>query len=283
MSGKIIDFTGKKFGYWTVLNLTSERKFVSGKARKTVWKCKCECGTIRNVSRSILLNEKKPRSCGCSRKIHAKEQFESHFERTEGCWIWQGNINVGGYGKFGSRSAASRLAYQYYKGEIPKGLQVCHSCDNRLCVNPDHLWLGTIGDNMRDKTEKNRQAKGSKIGSSILNEDQVLQIRKMRIAGHEYQSIADEFQIQWDLARKVCKNVVWKHVDLGQESKRVKQVRKFVQGSSSGMAKLDEDKVKQIKELLRQKKRTKDIANLYGINPSTVCDIKQFRTWKHVE
>lgn len=206
---------GKKFGYWTVIKDSGERT----KNKEIIWQCRCECGVIRNVKYKILRNESKPRSCGCSRKIRAKMQFDSNYDKTEGCWNWKGNVTSNGYGKFGSKSSASRLQYKYIYGEIPKNLQVCHTCDNRLCVNPAHLFLGTIGENMKDKNFKNRQAKGSKIANSILSEAKVLEMRKMRIAGKKYQEIADHFGIDWYTVRSICKNRQWKHVALGEESK----------------------------------------------------------------
>lgn len=72
---------------------------------------------------------------------------------------------------------------------------------------------------MKDKNSKNRQAKGSKIGNSILDEEKVLEIRRKRLSGAEYQSLAEEFKISWDLVRCVCKNSQWKHVSLGEECK----------------------------------------------------------------
>jgi len=76
-----------------------------------------------------------------------------------GCWIWMGAIWSRGYGQW-SRGAADRKAhrqsYREYRGEIPAGLHVLHHCDIPLCVNPDHLFLGTHTDNMRDKIAKGR-------------------------------------------------------------------------------------------------------------------------------
>lgn len=215
----MIDLTGKIFGKWKVLNITEQRKIQKGKPRVIVWCCQCECGTIRNVSGQILRNENKPRSCGCSRKIYSKKIFESNYEKTDGCWIWKGSVNRGGYGKIGTTNLAHRRAYEYAYGKIPEGKQVCHHCDIRLCVNPSHLFLGSIGDNMKDKCFKDRQARGSKIGNAILTEEKVLEIRKQRLSGKEYQEIADGFGVGWYLVRDICKNKQWKHVPLGEESK----------------------------------------------------------------
>jgi len=79
-----------------------------------------------------------------------------------GCWEWQGGLSATGYGvlSLGSRAAmrAHRMAYEIAHGPIPTGLFVCHRCDNRRCVNPEHLWLGTNSDNTRDASEKGRIA-----------------------------------------------------------------------------------------------------------------------------
>ncbi len=268
---------GKKFGMFTVLHDSGKRT----NDRCIIWQCQCECGKIKDVSYKLLKNESKPRSCGCSRIRHRLSKFESKFEKTTGCWEWKGSLNTGGYGKFKS-DAASKWSYIFYRGTIPKGQQVCHTCDNRRCVNPDHLFLGTIGDNMRDRTSKNRQCKGSQIASSILTEEIVLEIRKMRINGNEYQIIADHFKISWDLVRKVCKNTVWKHVPLGAESKKIKHIRRTAKGEEAGNSKLTKEKVLKIKELLIQKVSAKAIGEQFDVSPYTIYDIKWGRAWAHI-
>ena len=99
-----------------------------------------------------------------------KELFEDKFipEPNSGCWLWIAAYNTNGYGYFRTGSMvnrtrrneqAHRVSYKLYKGDIPQGLHVCHKCDNKSCVNPEHLFLGTVKDNMQDCVRKNRQKK----------------------------------------------------------------------------------------------------------------------------
>lgn len=95
--------------------------------------------------------------------ISEKEHFEKWVRKDldKACWLWTGHVNSkhNGYGRFArgyKRRMAHVAAYEIFKGPIPKGLSVCHRCDTPLCVNPEHLFLGTHQENMRDAKVKGR-------------------------------------------------------------------------------------------------------------------------------
>ena len=103
-------------------------------------------------------------SCAVPKYKSAIEGFEEGYipELNSGCWLWLKALNTIGYGVFGCggyKGYAHRYSYSYFKKKpIPKGMHVCHSCDMPCCVNPDHLWLGSRSDNMRDCKRKRRHA-----------------------------------------------------------------------------------------------------------------------------
>jgi hypothetical protein len=92
--------------------------------------------------------------------IDIRIRFWKHVRKTKQCWVWTANTNNKGYGtiylSYNRKLLAHRLSYEIEHGEIPSGLNICHKCDNPLCVNPDHLFAGTQKDNIHDCIAKGR-------------------------------------------------------------------------------------------------------------------------------
>lgn len=139
-----------------------------------------------------------------------------------GCWEWKGPTLKDGYvrtrdlRKVTKNILAHRLSYELFKGEIPEGKLVLHSCDNRKCVNPKHLWLGSHHDNSRDCLEKGRWKgggpEGEKNGHSKLDELKVKEIRRLAKTGMFHREIAKIFGVSQSVITEIICNKSWTHV-----------------------------------------------------------------------
>lgn len=132
--------------------------------------------------------------------IEARKRIVKYIQidPNSGCWIWTGCVQSNGYGRVTYKyktMGAHRLAYMAFNGDIPKKHDVCHSCDNRRCVNPAHLFTGTRKDNMQDAVQKNRQAKGESLPHSKLSDLQRLEVIEKIKAGALYKDIAKEYGV----------------------------------------------------------------------------------------
>jgi Pectobacterium phage endonuclease len=116
----------------------------------------------------------------------------------DACWPWQGYVPPGGYGQISIKRRGvlvHRLAYELATGREPGDLFVCHSCDNKACCNPAHLFLGTNGDNQRDASKKGLLAHGSRHPNAKLTEDDVREMRHRRDLGESQYALARAFGI----------------------------------------------------------------------------------------
>lgn len=141
-----------------------------------------------------------------------QERFEEKFTKSDGCWNWIAYKDRWGYGRlqFSKKmQSAHRVAYQLYVGEIPEGLCVLHHCDNPACCRPDHLFLGTNNDNVRDRMNKGRGAIGEKHGMAKLTEEQVKTIRSKRSEGAHATDLAKQFGVAQRTISKIVLYQKW--------------------------------------------------------------------------
>ena len=126
------------------------------------------------------------------------------------CWIWVGPKHRQGYG-YHKQMMAHRYSYKLYKGEFPKEMHVCHTCDNPSCVNPNHLFLGTHKDNMRDMYAKNRcpHNKGEKHHNAKATPEIVRHIRRKEMTQRAYAKLYG--MCQRSIA-EIQHRLTWPHV-----------------------------------------------------------------------
>jgi hypothetical protein len=144
------------------------------------------------------------------------ERFDRFYipEPNSGCWLWTGVVDNKNYGQFyfppRNMVHAHRAAWILFRGDTGI-LQVLHHCDNTFCVNPDHLYLGTVQDNMRDRDLRKRRAPpiGCKNGRALLTEEQV---RAIRADKRWPRFVAKDFDVSVSTINMIRSRQTWKHI-----------------------------------------------------------------------
>lgn len=153
-------------------------------------------------------------------------RFESYVipEPNSGCWLWIGALSRTGYGAFsliGHKGVpAHRAAWILFRGEIPAGLCVCHRRDNRICVNPDHMFLGSHRENMLDCLRKGRfvtermlaSRRGERHGRAKITASDVTDIRNAYAAGEMPLKISSRYNISAATISNIVARRKWRHV-----------------------------------------------------------------------
>lgn len=151
-------------------------------------------------------------------------EFWSKVDRTAGneeCWPWTGRLSTTGYGQFAKGSKGGvrshRLAFFLVTGKHPDELHVCHVCDNPICCNPQHLWLGTAKDNIQDSIKKGKHInpkplKGEKNPSAKLSERDILDIKKLCLNVKNKSLIASSFGISRTHLYRILNGERWTHL-----------------------------------------------------------------------
>lgn len=136
------------------------------------------------------------------------ERFESKYLAIpeSGCWLWSGAVDTCGYGVLwidGKQEQAHRVSWRLFKDSQISSLNVCHKCDIRSCVNPNHLFLGTQADNLRDAVAK------GKLPGRLLSEDDIVRIRRMIKSGCSERAVARTFKVNRQTIRKIIIRVTY--------------------------------------------------------------------------
>jgi hypothetical protein len=146
-------------------------------------------------------------------------RFMTYVERrvSDGCWLWMGVENSNGYGRFTHKDdhhLAHRFGYELFFGSIPDGMNVCHRCDNRKCVNPEHLWLGSQSDNLNDAVAKGRMhrpdTRADRNGNTSLTWEKVRTIRSMHDSGVRKFHLASLFGVSPSTIGNIINQETWK-------------------------------------------------------------------------
>lgn len=191
-----------------------------------------------------------------------------------GCFNWQGSIHRDGYGMTywppqKQTMQTHRASYLVFRGAVPKGMFVCHRCDNRRCINPAHLFLGTPKENIEDAFEKRRLCCGESVNTACLKESDVVEIARLYGTGKTIRELCEIYGIANSSMVRIVNGKNWRHVD--------RPVFKVLP-----KRKLNEDSVAEIKRQLAGGARGADLARQYGVSDAMIGHIKVGRMWTHV-
>ncbi|MDE2097976.1 MAG: HNH endonuclease [Patescibacteria group bacterium] len=133
------------------------------------------------------------------------------------CWVWTGGMMASGYGRFwwnGHDRPSNRVAWEINHGEGPGDMHVLHRCDNRKCVRPDHLFLGTNLDNVRDMLDKGRHwsGKGEANGRARLRSVDIPILRAKHAAGQSIRSLAKSYGMSRTTIQRAINGQTWTHL-----------------------------------------------------------------------
>lgn len=152
-----------------------------------------------------------------------KKRFWSKVQKGSDCWLWQSTKNSQGYGRFAISVgpyrqqwlSAHRLAWEWTRGSIPDGMNVCHHCDNPSCVNPAHLFLGTDKDNAADRDRKGRRRPpiGDSNGRAKLTECDVREMRELwDRSSMTMRELAERYRVARQTVRAAINGETWRHI-----------------------------------------------------------------------
>lgn len=182
---------------------------------------KCHKGFQHPAKRKKFCSQRCYHSHRTSPDVRAENFWRQINKHTlSGCWEYTGKALKSGYGNIGIGSIGSdrvqiqahRYSWILTRGPIPEGICVLHRCDNRLCVNPSHLFLGTKKDNTADAIAKGRHHCGERNKKAKLTTEQVIEMRRLRKQGLTLRELAEQFPVTQTVVQQICAGKKWKHL-----------------------------------------------------------------------
>lgn len=182
--------------------------------------CLCGCGNATPIapqsnSKNGNVNGKPMRFVKGHKISPNAQTFWDYVQKSDGCWEWKGGKHSFGYGVLsvdGKSYLAHRHCYELHYGEIQDDMEVCHKCDNPSCVRPDHLFVGSHDDNMKDKVNKGRQPRGTNVSTAKLTDEKVREARKLRDDGMTFVAIGSIFGTSRKTVECAVKGITWRHI-----------------------------------------------------------------------
>lgn len=145
-----------------------------------------------------------------------EKRFWDRVDRSGDCWLWKGAVISSGYGHLwidGNTMLAHRYSYSLVHGSAPEGMLVCHRCDNKRCVNPSHLFVGTHKDNTLDAVAKGRMGgRGEKNDNAKLSEDDIVEIRRLYSLGAKQRVLGKMWKTSQSNISLIVLRKHWSHI-----------------------------------------------------------------------
>ena len=190
--------------------------------------CHCGCGNKTNIAKRTdnrighIKGEPLKFLCGHGGQrgkvsIPLADRFWSkvNIRASDECWTWTGPLNSAGYGHICVRLTdymAHRVAYELAKGPIPNGLVIRHTCDNKMCCNPNHLITGTYAQNSQDAIDRGLTLRGEDASLAKLTDEQVIELRSRYARGDKQQWLAERFDITQSTVSAIVNRKTWRHI-----------------------------------------------------------------------
>lgn len=198
-----------------------------------------------------------------------------------GCWVWRGLRYPTQYGRFKKQGGAHRLAYELERGPVPTGYVVCHKCDNRSCVNPEHLFVGTYADNIRDASAKGRTSVGERSPRARLTWQIVRNMRARYAAGETAPTLAKEYGVLPSSVWRIVRGDGWPERGLD-----IKAMRARTRSRLGGLRlpirgqKLSLEVAREIRHERASGLSLMSLARMYGVRKSTILKVCKGRMWR---